>query len=155
MYKLLGYDVLLDSHRRPHFIEVNARPACLHNPLDAFHGEQNKTWERLKLLAVFQINEMFKIVASTSPWTASPTWRGRTPLAASSTFQMCQVRRRVFALVFQLIGIFSRSVSDWLQLRALQQGFGRAESRKTEVVQANRFQQGALLEFLKTWHQVM
>ena len=36
MYKLLGYDILLDSHRRPHLIEVNARPACLHNPLDAF-----------------------------------------------------------------------------------------------------------------------
>ena len=36
MYKLLGYDILLDSHRKPHLIEVNARPACLNSPLDAF-----------------------------------------------------------------------------------------------------------------------
>jgi len=49
MYKLLGYDILLDSHRRPHLIEVNARPACLHNPLDAFVNRP-------------MINEMFKIV---------------------------------------------------------------------------------------------
>ena len=154
MYKLLGYDILLDSHRRPHLIEVNARPACLHNPLDAFVNRpmvnkiQHESGRNYSLS--FRSTRCSRSWATTSPWTASPTWKGRTPLAASSTFQMCQVRRRVFALVFQLIGIFSRSVSDWLQLRALQHGFGRAESRKTEVVQANRFQQGALLEFLKT-----
>jgi len=49
MYKLLGYDILLDSHRKPHLIEVNARPACLNNPLDAFVNRP-------------MINEMFKIV---------------------------------------------------------------------------------------------
>jgi len=49
MYKLLGYDILLDSQRKPHLIEVNARPACLNNPLDAFVNRP-------------MINEMFKIV---------------------------------------------------------------------------------------------
>ena len=61
------------------------------------HGEQNTTWERMKLLPVSRSTRCSRSWATTSPWTASPTWRGRTPLAASSTFQMCQVGRRVLA----------------------------------------------------------
>ena len=101
MYKLLGYDILLDSHRRPHLIEVNARPACLHNPLDAFvnrpmvTSKQHESGWNYSLSP--RLTRCSRSWATTSPWTASPTWKGRTPLAASSTFQMCQVRRRVFA----------------------------------------------------------
>ena len=36
MYKLLGYDILLDSRRRPHLIEINAAPACYAAKLDSF-----------------------------------------------------------------------------------------------------------------------
>ena len=35
-YRLFGYDILLDSHRRPHLIEINAAPACYTAKLDAF-----------------------------------------------------------------------------------------------------------------------
>ena len=35
-YKLFGYDILLDSFRIPHLIEINSRPAALSDKLDAF-----------------------------------------------------------------------------------------------------------------------
>ena len=35
-YKLFGYDILLDSKRNPHLIEINSRPAALSDKLDAF-----------------------------------------------------------------------------------------------------------------------
>ena len=36
MYKILGFDILLDCHRQPHLIEINSRPNCHNNKLDAF-----------------------------------------------------------------------------------------------------------------------
>ena len=35
-YRLFGYDILLDSRRRPHLIEINAAPACYAAKLDSF-----------------------------------------------------------------------------------------------------------------------
>jgi hypothetical protein len=35
-YKIFGYDILLDSKRNPHLIEINSRPAALNDKLDAF-----------------------------------------------------------------------------------------------------------------------
>jgi len=35
-YKIFGYDILLDSKRFPHLIEINSRPAALNDRLDAF-----------------------------------------------------------------------------------------------------------------------
>ena len=98
----------------------------------------------MKLLAVSQINEMFKIVGYHIPLDSLSNLERKN--AACSKLNIPNVSSEATCVCFQLIGIFSRSVSDWLQPRALQHGFGRAESEKTEVLQANRFQQGVLLE---------
>ena len=97
----------------------------------------------MKLLAVSQINEMFKIVGYHIPLDSLSNLERKN--AACSKLNIPNVSSEATCFCFQLIGIFSRSVSDWLQPRALQHGFGRAESEKTEVLQANRFQQRALL----------
>ena len=97
----------------------------------------------MKLLAVSQINEMFKIVGYHIPLDSLSNLERKN--AACSKLNIPNVSSEATCFCFQLIGIFSRSVSDWLQPRALQHGFGRAESEKTEVLQANRFQQGVLL----------
>ena len=98
----------------------------------------------MKLLPVPQINEMFKIVGYHIPLDSLSNLERKN--AACSKLNIPNVSSEATCFCFQLKGIFSRSVSDWLQPRALQHGFGRAESEKTEVLQANRFQQGVLLE---------
>jgi len=56
-YRLFGYDILLDSHRRPHLIEINAAPACYAAKLDAFVNRP-------------MISEMFRIVGYHVPLSA-------------------------------------------------------------------------------------
>lgn len=59
-YKIFGYDILLDSKRNPHLIEINSRPAALNDKLDAFVNRP-------------MVSEMFKIVGYHIPQTALST----------------------------------------------------------------------------------
>jgi len=59
-YKIFGYDVLLDSNRNPHLIEINSRPAALSDKLDAFVNRP-------------MVSEMFKIVGYHIPPAAVAT----------------------------------------------------------------------------------
>jgi len=59
-YKIFGYDILLDSSRNPHLIEINSRPAALSDKLDAFVNRP-------------MVGEMFKIVGYHIPPAAVST----------------------------------------------------------------------------------
>jgi len=59
-YKIFGYDILLDSSRNPHLIEINSRPAALSDKLDAFVNRP-------------MVGEIFKIVGYHIPPAAVST----------------------------------------------------------------------------------
>lgn len=48
-YKIFGYDILLDSNRVPHLIEINSRPCALSDKLDAWVNRP-------------MVSELFKLV---------------------------------------------------------------------------------------------
>ena len=72
-YRLFGYDILLDSHRRPHLIEINAAPACYAAKLDAFVNRPMVTrlyFSSSMCMCCSQISEMFRIVGYHVPLSA-------------------------------------------------------------------------------------